>query len=482
MLNSTSCQLGTNLARALHGSGDDLTPVAGSLLQALCAASNPVVPAGATYETLPALLEQAAQGHHTEDGGHKSYCASAHDTLMDQYSEDVALLVSQHIQYARAVVYPQIEQMLQTLQLAQDSSRSAQAEDFFDVQLYELDEFFTSSEVVAAEVRPLGDISHGARPMGTSTEVLQDLQVLDYIAEQEEACTLAWLNQLGEERIKAAVLAADGPGAQEGLSDQLVHAGVNFLFYRALTRKQDLNYGYSLTQLSLSASYARDHYAAELRRLLNVYDDAVRAGQVIMAHSQVDFSYLVPRRFTLTLYGAVVQQALEAGNSLEQIFGYVARHGRTDLTLAMLKEHGVQYSQHWNQLRGLYLTHLHNYRDRVVKETLRMSLPQIVQYGGGEDHAAFLSQNPGFGEKTAELIDEWLRYTNVNDTELQDLCVQAVAAVAHRHSSAYTLISQMLRLQRDHNVDASHAATFAALRYVTDFLLAQVNTTRSALG
>jgi hypothetical protein len=257
---------------------------------------------------------------------------------------------------------------------------------------------------------------------------------------------------------------------------------VNFLFYRALTRKQDLNYGYSLTQLSLNASYARDYYAAELHRLLNFYEGAVRAGMVIMSHSQVDFSYLVPRRFTLMLYGPVVHQALEAGSSLEQIFGYVARHGRTDLTLAMLAEHGAQYSQHWSQLRGLYLTHLHNYRDRVIKETLRMALPQIAQYGDAEAHALFLNQNPGFGEKTAQLIDEWLRYTNVNDMELQDLCVQAVAAIAHRHSNAYTLISQMLRLQRDQNVDASHAATFAVLRYVTDFLLAQVNITRSTLS
>lgn len=488
MLTKTSSQLGVNLALMFKHHGKDLTPVKGSLLDELSNASFIPMPVNINVQEPPSdediasYICDSTQGMYTEGKAtDKTYQLSRHDGLMDNYIDTLSSLVAQQVVFSRSVVYPKIQLFADQVSQTLASCAIKQPEDFFKVNMYTLPEVLTLG-LIEDEVMSFSPSSADNTPINFKEDLYNGFDLASYIKTDDtqfDAAILAWYSSGDKDRLFGYVFSTK-PAIEAAMSvnDFIDYSLINFLFYRSLALKQDMQTGLSVVELTVRANNNRDYYARSLKSGVESYKQQIRQGVILSSDSESKFSYLGDKSISITVYQESMAQAATYGATIEQVFGFISQFSSTSLTADMLKAEGSNYARAWERVRGLYLAYINGQRDTLFKMALRRHFGELLNADSVED-VAFFNANPSYKTTSLELANVYIDKLTLESLEqTQKVYIDLIARIAYRDSAACIIIPEMARLlSNGQEIEPQQAALISTVKYVTSYLLDQVSLT-----
>lgn len=461
MLNTSSINTAKNLAIILSGRNKTLTPVKGSLLEQL------------SINTLIPPFEAPGRDHY-----HSPIEVSVHDTFMDNYTEDLSKILTNHLSYARTVVYPKIEKYVQSVENVVSSKAAIAAEDFFTINYVKLDEFY-NSQFVVDEILEYTSSSRNFEYVNLENALGLDFNCTSYLAVGDslvDADIARYTATIGNDKMRGYLTGFKENDIYTKSNFELIESCiVNYLFYRNLAIRTDLQLGKGVVETSSMAVCNRDYFCETLKRQLGLLKTKINSGVLLQHESEVNFSYLSERKFVLNIYEQNFNKAVETGGTLEMIFGWVAKYNNDDITLEDMKTKGYELSTHWNKVRSIYAVHLANTKFDMVNLALKLSLDAAVYSDLSEEDKAIIGTTEAKNVACKKLDAYFLNLDYKDVDNVRDVAIDIIAGIIYAHSGAYSLIKEMVRLKdANDEITIQDAALLSLVKYATDFMLQQV--------
>lgn len=487
MLNQSSTVVGTNLAEVFVEQGVKLVPKAQTLLGELDIAvrGNMLGYSGMDKEFIAGSLVSASTGYEkVGQGSVKEYVGSPHDAIMDNYIEDLSKLVTGYISFARSVVNKEVSLLKEEISEGLSGYRHKEPEDFFSVKYFKPGSVF-ESYLIQEEVKSyLGGAKFFYDSMNLKKVADEDFDLVGYLLTGDadlDASLSGWLAEVGVGRVKGYIV--DQVAEYDmGMDTLLDYAMVNYLFYRNLVHKTDLDLGYSLATLLSKASGNRDYFGNKLAVLLEQYQKDVRNGRLLTSTSAMNFSYFNDKPLELVVYEESFEKLAEAGGGIEVLFGYVSGgDGGVDITADKLAQDKDKYLGKWNNTRSLYLISLNANRLNVFKQIVRDKFERSLKREGMDaDEKMYLSEHAHFLEETLKMGCGYIDKLEVSEIDdLDCITLELVAKIRYRFTNAYFILKEMSEiLKMNDKIEPMEAALYATVKLVTDYLLEQLDTVR----
>jgi hypothetical protein len=480
MLNISTTNVAVNLSDVLVDNGLRLVPKSNTLLNEL---NKALISVGQFSEatsksSMPYSLVLASTGEEVVVRGNKSYHASTHDSFMDNYIDDMSGLVTNYISFARSVVNKEVNLLKEELQESLNNYRYKEPEDFFTVKYFKPHEVFTSY-IVASEVSNYGDRKEFFEAMNLSPVSGVDFDLKSYLLtgdSEQDTLIVSWLESIGCDRAKGYIV--DKVMEYDLALDQLLdYALVNYLFYRNLTGKNDLDLGYSATTMQTKSSGNRDYFGSKLRVVLELYRRDIANDRILTNNSQLNFSYFSDARLDITIYEENFEKFAEKGLSIDVLFGYISSGlAVTDITVDALAKKAEDYLNKWKNTRSLYLISLNNDRLNTFKQLLRERFEaSLLRPDLSSDETEFLNTNQGFLDETKCLVNEYIdNLTNSDIDDLEQICLTIVAKIRYRFTNAWAILNEMAQmLKLSDEVTPMEAGLYACINLIVDYMLEQ---------
>ncbi len=489
MLNSSSVVIATNLADIVVSQGLTLVPKNMTLLSELNKAINGNMFNGVINDRgfIEPSIVGASTGNTVSSNGVQKYEQSPHDTFMDNYINDLSTLVSGHVSYARSVVNKEVTLLKEAIAESLSSYQYKEPESFFSVKYFKLNDIYNSM-IVETEIKNyLSNTTRTYPETFNSISKLTDTEFFNYTSyvmtgdEEQDIMIKSWIGGLGEEKIINNI--CNKVNDYEMSNDQVLdYALSNYLFYRNLTIKTDLDFGYSLTSLRTLAAANRDHFGSMLAVAIEQYRKDIRNGRVLTTNSNMAFSYFNDRPLEITVLEESFAKLAEAGGGIEVIFGYITSNSSNDINVDNLIANKEDYLKQWGNTRSLYLISLNSSRLGIFKQLLRQTFDQSLtstEEGGDEDQ--YLKSHTGHLEETKQLGYAYIDQIHASDMEdIECICLELVANIRYRFTNAYYLLKEMQEIMKmSDKIEPMEAALYATSKYIVDFLLDQVDVVRS---
>lgn len=491
MLNKSTIDIGVNLSEAITDRGIRIVPKTNTLINELTRSvenNTCLAHAPGTYQDLGAIksdLAIAAAGYTSNLNGNSTYTPSEHDSYMDNYIEDLAKLVSGHIDFSRNVVNKEVLKFTERMQSDINSYKHREPEDFFNVIYYKLPEVL-NLDVLATEIPSYTDDNKSLR-QGVEALNLRGLedtenfaQLLHTGVEEEDIAITGWFNSLGEAGKSFIVSRVDAFTLD--LPSMVNYYLANYLFYRALANKPDLIQGESVAVTTRKAHNNRSYFAASLASTIANYKAMIRSGR-LLGSNDLAFSYFNTKQLDVVIFEESFAKLAEAGGNIETIFGYISSGGNTTstVTISDLTKGDVDYVGRWNKTRSLYLIHLNNQRLDIFKHLLRQAFEACVA------ESAITEAEKEFYQASSEFVKETMAkayaYIDNIHTECMDdldcISLDLIAKIRFRFSNAYEILSKMQSLMvADETLEPMEAALYAVVSYLTAYSMEQVDVVR----
>ena len=481
MLSNPSVTIGTNLAEICVDRGLRIVPKNLTLLDELTKAvnNNQFMTVNQRDFIAPAIL-MASSGVDNEVRGTKQYVQSSHDTIMDNSINDLKNLVAGYTAFARNVVNKEVTLLKEALEGALAAYKYKEPEDFFKVTYYKLHDVFTSFVVTNA----VGEYKDSTRKyyfetMGLNKITDPEFDLAKYLLtgdEEQDGVIQAWFGALGKERA-LQYLTEIVPEYMLSNDAILDYSLVNFLFYRNLVEKTDLDLGMTLAQLRTKASGNRDYFANKLGITLEMYNKDIRNGRILSTNSETKFSYFNTNPLNVTVYEENFAKLAEGGANIEVLFGFIASSDTNDITVDELVQNKEDYLQKWHSTRSLYLISLNNNRLTIFKQILREVFASSLAKELTEDEQGFLNENPKFLDETKAMGNTYIDQLAVSDIDDMDkIALELVAKIRYRFTNGYFILKEMKEiLAMSENMEPLEAALYATVKYITDYMLEQMD-------
>lgn len=485
MLSNTSVVVGTNLAEIFVDKGMKLIPKQSTLLLELSSAiSNNLFSKIENRDLIETSILQASAGSEVTHKGTKSYSHSLHDTVMDNYIEELTTIVSNHVSFARNTVNKEVSKLTDSVQQALSSYKYQEPEDFFNVSYFKLHDVFRSF-IIDNEINSYKNSSSKFffDPMGLSAAGLttEEFDLLSYILtgdEEQDSLIVSWFNTLGKEKA-LHYLVNNIPEYSLSVKALLDFSLINYLFYRNLHNKADLNLGLSSIQLKSKSASNRDYFGNKLSVAIEFYYRDVRNGVIFTTDSNTSFSIFNTRQLDITIYEESFTKLAEGGGSIEVIFGYISSEGKIDVTVDKLIANLDKYVSNWRNTRSMYLVYLNNSKLDIFKQLVAQKFEESLNdLTEAEKTDGFSSVD--YVETTKKLAKEYIDSLELSEIDNIDLiALELIARIRFRFSNAYFILKEMheIMLMND-DIQPLEAALYATIKYVTDFLIEQVDVVR----
>jgi len=485
MLSNSSVVIGTNLAEICVDRNLQLIPKKLTLLDELTAAvSNNLFTTVSNRELIEPAIIAASSGIESERKGIKSYIQSSHDTIMDNYIVDLANLVTNYISFARNVVNKEVNLLKESLETALANYRYKEPEDFFNVKYYKLHEVY-NSYLVENEISSYKDSSskYFFESMNLNKITEESFDLAKYILtgdEEQDLLIQDWFSSIGKNRAISFII-ENIPEYSLSTDALLDYSLVNYLFYRNLVEKSDIDLGLTTVQLRTKATSNRDYFGNKLNVALELYRKDIRNGKILSSSSETSFSYFNINPLNITVYEESFAKLAEGGGNIEVLFGFIVTNNTNDVTVDHLLENKEDYQQKWMNIRSLYMIFLNNNRLNIFKQILREVFENSLNKTEiSEEEQSFLNENPGFIDETKRLGNEYIDQLHISDiNDLDTITLDLVAKIRYRFTNAYFILKEMKEnLALSNDMEPLEAALFATVKYVTDYLCEQVDVVR----
>lgn len=485
MLTSNSIELGFNLSEFLTDSGKKARGKQSTLMGELVTSlSTPFETTDfSNREDVISYQEYISRGtQEASMGGGSVYMPSEHDTIMDNYIDDLSSLVVNHLAFTRSTVNGEINKFSEKLRETLGSHCLREPEEFFNVTYYSLPELF-NSELLKVELRQYEGNVNAVYKQEISLkgffETLDserfhdyfltgnasiDEEILNYLASVKDSL-VSWLNSPVKERDLPVTCA-------------LEYSLVNYLFYRRLAEEKDINTGDNLTVLTNKAIDNRDYFAEVLVANLRTYEHYINGGYLLGSQTEVNFSYLSKKAFEVLIFEENFTKAVEEGSNIEAIFGYLAsRESSHNLKVGNLVSKTGDYLEIWRRTRSLYLIQLNEDRLQVFNHLVGLEFDNSMSESNlTEAEKEQLAIDPNYVKNSSSLAHGYLSGLEVKDIDdINKISLDLIAGIRFRFTNAHELLYKMdSMLNADEKLDPKEAALYAAIDHVLDYCVSQV--------
>lgn len=468
MLLESSIEVGTNLAEIFVDKGYKLVPKQQTLIAVLTDATEGI------YEPVDANVVCNANGA-------AAGFISNHDSYMDNYIVDLIQLATKHVGFARAVVNREVNLFKEEVVTSLSNYKYKDPEDFFNVSYYKLHDIFTS-QFITDKLTTYSGAGGKSEPEQFNLLSLKqgDFDLAKFVTigdEEYDALIQGWVNEVGVSKLLGLVTEEVN---QYGLTtvDNLTYTLINYLFYSNLADNGGLNLGFSETQLKTKAAYNRDYYGDRLAVALEYYRRDIRNNVLIANKLTRSFSYYSSEPVDLIVYEETFSKLAEAGGSIEVIFGYLATVTGKEGTVDELVENKERYMQMWLNTRSLYAITLNNNKLDTFKHILKMSFDKILTTAEvSEEVSKYLTTNTGYIEQVRTKANDYINSIDIQGmANLNDISIDLIAKIRYGFTSAYRILREMQNiLQLSDTYTPLEAALLAAVKYITDFLVEEID-------
>ena len=492
MLSNISATYGKNLAEHFVSKNIQLVPKQATLLQELCSAIHnnmfkpsyqegcPVMDQNSYNEQIPLMVTQCSAGATIETKGIKSYSESDHDTFMDQYIETLSTIVSNHVAFTRNVVNKDITKLREKLQETFTQYKPKEAEDFFEVCYYQLSDIFKSS-LMDNEVKVYADSSkkYYDEVVKLSNIAFTSFDLLGYILtgdEELDGFIRAWFAQMTPDKATYYILNKINEFTLP-LTEALDYSLVNFLFYRNLMNKGDLNLGYSSIDLKSVSMTNMDFYGRMVHTLLEQYHRELRNGNLIASTGNLSFSFFNKDALKIVIYEDTFNQFVEKEGNIEVIFGYISKFSNRDLTVEKAVKDKTSLLSSWNAVRSVYTIEMSSKRIDTFKFMLRQAFESIYKESLEQiEEEQFKSEL--FITETNKLVNSYIDSLELSDIDCLDkVLLNIVAKIQYRYTNAFEILNEMDEILKvSENITPMEASLFSVIKYLTNYLLEQLET------
>ncbi|QXN70425.1 hypothetical protein AGENTSMITH_19 [Bacillus phage vB_BspM_AgentSmith] len=478
MINKASAQIATNLGTILAEKELKIVPKSGTLLSNLTASIQANLYSGSnSVEMIPEMIEMAAGGVIRNS----SYTASEHDSYMDNLIEDLSKLVSSYISMIRGTVNPVVTKFTDRLVDVMNQHKYRAAEEFFNIEYFKPHTVFTTP-LVTSEVKGYDNFTKSTFKEHLNLEIIrgEEFGLLDYLMTGDHSQDLEIRNWFsGVENLAKSYITDDVPEYTMSVRNLLSYGLLNYLFYRNLAEKTDIETGDSITELRNKAASNRDYYGRQLATSIGYYEKAIRTGKLLSSVSDNTFSYMGNDSVDLVIYEDSFASFAKDGGDIEVLFGYLATNQPTlYLESSALLKQADFYREKWNITRNSYLMFLNNSKLNSFKNLLTQvfdsSLLETVEHEAMQKH---ITSDPGYLEKTRQLGYAFIDDLDVSDMDnLDKIVLVLVAKIRFRFTNAYLLLRDMQEcMAMSEDMTPMEASLYASVRYVTDYMLEQAD-------
>lgn len=483
MLSQSSVAIGTNLAEIAATNGIKLVPKQSTLIQELSAAiGNNMFSKIEKREYIEPSLLHAAAGNDVMVNKMKTYTQSSHDLLMDNYQVDLSNIIANHIAFARGVVNKEINLLKEKIQQGLSDYKFKEAEDFFNIS------YFKPADVFASYImeNEIGTYKGSTTkfffdPVDLSKLVKEEFDLGGYIltgdAEQDNYIS-TWFNAEGKDRM-LGYLTENVPEYSLSVHNLMDYSLINYLFYRNLLNKADLELGYSTVQLKSKCVANRDYFGNKLCVAMDAYRRDMANGRVLTTDSETAFSYFNDKPLSITVYEENFAKLAEAGCSIEVLFGYVSSENSNSVTVNELIANKENYISKWNTVRSLYVISMNGNKINIFRQIACSKFDETI--------VELTEEEKEVSNNSSQLLQEtrdkaYAFIDNIQLSEIDDIdriCLELVAGIRFRFSNAYFILNEMTEIfKMSDNIDPMEAALYASVKYVTDFLFEQCEIVR----
>ena len=483
MLSQSSVAIGTNLAEIAATNNIKLVAKQSTLMQELVAAiANNMFSKIEKREYIEPSILHASVGQDVVVKNIKTYTQSSHDTVMDNYQVDLSGIIANHIAFARSVVNKQVTMLKEKILEGLSSFKYKEAEDFFNITYFKIADVF-SSYIIENEISSYKNSSSKFffDPVDLSKLVKEDFDLNAYILtgdSEQDAFINSWFASIGKDKL-LAYITENVPEYALSVHNLLDYSLVNYLFYRNLLNKADLDLGYSSVQLKSKAVTNRDYYGNKLSVVLEQYRKDIQNGRILSSDSETAFSYFSDKALSITVYEESFAKLAEAGCSIEVLFGFISSENRNNVTADELIANKDLYIGKWNSTRSLYLISMNNSKLDIFKQITSSKFDESINELTDEEKE--VSNNSShFNEETKELAYKYIDELQLSEIDnIDKIALDLVGKIRFRFSNAYFILNEMSEIMKmSEDIEPMEAALYAAVKYVTDFLIEQVEVIR----
>lgn len=479
MLNLSSVQIGTNLAEIATTNNIKLVAKQSTLIQELVAAiNNNVFSKIERREYVEPSLLRASTGIDVVTKNNKTYTQSNHDILMDNYQIDLSNIVSNHIAFARNVVNKEITILKEKIIEGLSSFKYKEAEDFFNITYFKMADVFASF-IIENEINDYknSSVKYFFTPIDLNKLSNIDFDLSLYILtgdKEQDNMISSWFNSIGKDKLFSYVFDII-PEYALSANNLMNYSLINYLFYRNLLNKADLDLGLSSIQMKSKTATNRDYYGNKLAVALDMYHKEVQSGQLLTSDSETSFSYFNNTALNITIYEENFTKMIESGCSIEVMFGFISSENRNIITVDELVTKKDIYLNKWNSTRNLYLISMNNNKLDIFKQIVYNKFDEsIVELT--DEEKEFSNNSQQFSSETKEKAYKYIESLQLSEIDdLNKITLDLVAQIRFRFTNSYSLLNKMTEIfKMSDDINQMEAALMSGIMYVTDHLIEQV--------
>lgn len=482
MLSHQTLEISANFAGALLDKKISLEPLSGSALSELSAAINnvynPAYQAKTVNDVISNLLN-ASEGTYINSKTGKTYALSSHDAFIDDYRDKLTKLVANYVRFARAVVKEEVKSLYEKLTSDLENYKFKEPEDFFSVTYFKPADVFGSA-LMDTEVSAYKNASgYVIDYIGTGKLNTDTLNVAEYLLignADIDALISSWISSVGSGQI-LAYITSEVKEYMMDTPDVLNYSLANYLFYRNLAERTDLDLGLSMMQLRTKTANNRAAFGYKLFAALELYGKTIRNKQLLTFTSSTK---LVVQPFSTTTYPITIYEETfkilaEAECPIEALFGYIAYSEDYTATADEIVSKKDFYLSKWENVRSLYIIRLNNSRLELFKNMLSSAFISSLTTAKEEEVEARKS----FSNYSFVVNEKFTAYVNGLTTDkvedVAKICLDVVGAIRFYYSNAYTILSSMDKMLSMHpSMKPDEAALYSVIDYLVDFFMKQV--------
>lgn len=406
--------------------------------------------------------------------------SSRHDTIMDAYIDDIAKAASAHVMFNKTVVNKCVGAFRDELMATFNQFKRSVPEEVFEVSYFKPADVFSSQELLD-EVN--GGGGYGFSELKASDYFIMGLAVADahpietYLLTGDEsfdAYISKWISSVGKDRLNSYVFTMS-PDSFLPIETVLDYCLANYLFYRNLSIKLDINVGLTTVQLKVKANVLKNFYTTYLNRSLKEYTRFVSVGQLLSPVSDVSFRQPSNGdKLRLIVLNDTFDKFIEGGGSLECLFGYIADENSTNKTYKEILGNQTRYLDAWKTVRSMYTIKANNSRLDNFKTAISIAYDKLnMTLADGEEEARVA--NPNYHVKVDKALDKYMASLTLSSIDnLDDVCISVIAGIRYNYTNAYVFLVEMNNmLKMSDKITVEEAALFASMRYITEYMMGQ---------
>jgi len=489
MISKISAVVGTNLASLFTEQGIKLVPKNNTLLSELVTSNN--TNNGIGYSNLAmnndeiaSSIEYTSTGEVTVHNNKKEYVSSSHDNYIDNYTIDLTKIVTGYISFSRNVVNKEVTLLSDMIKEALTNYSFKEPEDYFKVTWYKLPTLFSgivASEIIRDEYTGKYFKDSINLDVLNTEEFKLDTYLLIGDSDEDKEIT-SWIAGIGIDKVKGYIY-GDVNEYDLAIKDLLEYSFVNYLFYRNLVERKDLNVGLNSLSINTKGVGCRDYYASKFKIAYELYQRDIRVGKLIGSNNDIGFSFYNETEKEVTIFQDSFDKLAEGGGGIEMLFGYMCSvESSNDITVDKLLSNSDKWLNVWKNTRSLYVIYMNNSRldifKRVAKEVYYSQCK--AEISRDQDENEYIISHVGFLEETIKLGNEYIDSIHSDDLDkLDTICLELVARIRFRYTNAYEILKDMVSvLESNKDISVNEAALYSVIAYLTEYMAQQMDVVR----